>query len=254
MKAVYLIIISLYSTIVLPQNAHANLEVEYQVVHNIDLPFKMFCTLYIRDNASIYSEKYTTKENLKDNIDNGGASPARGGIPDLYFKTDYNKKELLYFDESIQYLSLIKDIYTELAWNISSETKEIAGYTCNKATVSYRGRNWVTWFAPEIPAAFGPWKLHGLPGLILEAHDTGNIYTMLAVKIQNNKESNLFDKEFSTLVKARNKQPISLKQYLEEYEESLNNIHHELAAQSSGSLTFTRAPRSGMELMYEWEK
>jgi len=75
----------------------------------------------------------------------------------------------------------------------------------------------------------------------------------MAIKIQNNKKSDLFEKEFSTLTKSKNKEPISLKQYLQEYEESLNNIHQELASQTNGSFTFTRAPRSGMELKYEWE-
>lgn len=237
----------------MPQNANTNLEVEYQVYNNIDLPFKMFCTLYIQDNTSIYNEKYTTKKNLENDAEGDEITPALGGIPDFYYKIDHKKKELLYFDESIQYISLIKDTYTALAWKISEETKEVAGYKCHKATVDFRGRNWVVWFAPDIAAAFGPWKLHGLPGLILEAHDTGNIYTIMAIKIQNNKKSDLFEKEFSTLTKSKNKEPISLKQYLEEYEESLNNIHQELASQTNGSFTFTRAPRSGMELKYEWE-
>lgn len=65
-------------------------------------------------------------------------------------------------------------------WNISDESKEILGYQCFKATADYRGRRWTAWFAPEIPIQDGPWKLCGLPGLILEAGDNRDIYHFIA--------------------------------------------------------------------------
>lgn len=61
-------------------------------------------------------------------------------------------------------------------WEVSDSTKEILGYECLMATADYRGRRWIAWFTPEIPIQEGPWKLCGLPGLILEASDTGDVY------------------------------------------------------------------------------
>ena len=70
------------------------------------------------------------------------------------------------------------------SWIISFEMQEILGYTCQKATCHFRGRDYVAWFAPDIPVRQGPWKLGGLPGLILKAHDTDSLYTFEAVKIE----------------------------------------------------------------------
>lgn len=59
----------------------------------------------------------------------------------------------------------------EIAWNVTDSTKDVLGYECVMATADYHGRRWTVWFAPEIPVQDGPWKLHGLPGLILEASE-----------------------------------------------------------------------------------
>ncbi|MDE5887847.1 MAG: GLPGLI family protein [Muribaculaceae bacterium] len=73
---------------------------------------------------------------------------------------------------------------TELPeWSIESDTKEILGYECIKATCDYRGRHWTAWFAPEVPFKEGPWKLAGLPGLVLEAYDTNSDYHFTASAI-----------------------------------------------------------------------
>lgn len=61
-------------------------------------------------------------------------------------------------------------------WEISDTTKNCLGYECMMATTQFKGRKWIAWFAPDIPVSDGPWKLWGLPGLILEAHDQSHDY------------------------------------------------------------------------------
>lgn len=66
-------------------------------------------------------------------------------------------------------------------WQIQSETKELLGYSCQLASCDFRGRTWYAWFSTDIPINEGPWKLFGLPGLVLEAWDSKKHYAYKAV-------------------------------------------------------------------------
>ncbi len=50
------------------------------------------------------------------------------------------------------------------------------GFKVQKATGAFAGRNYIAWFAPELPFSDGPYKFSGLPGLILEISDLQNQY------------------------------------------------------------------------------
>jgi len=66
---------------------------------------------------------------------------------------------------------LSKEKKAKINWTITDKSKQIANYNCLQATCKFRGRYYTAWFTPEIPISAGPWKLQGLPGLILEATD-----------------------------------------------------------------------------------
>ncbi|MVO08890.1 GLPGLI family protein [Flavobacterium sp. TP390] len=66
----------------------------------------------------------------------------------------------------------IKEKKPTISWKFEKETKKIGKYTCHKATAPFRGRDYTVWYTTEIPIPYGPWKLNGLPGLVLEAYDS----------------------------------------------------------------------------------
>ncbi|MDR3060671.1 MAG: GLPGLI family protein [Dysgonamonadaceae bacterium] len=64
----------------------------------------------------------------------------------------------------------------EMQWQIEPDTMTFLSYLCQKATLNFRGRQYEAWFTYDIPIFNGPWKFHGLPGLILKISDNKNEY------------------------------------------------------------------------------
>jgi GLPGLI family protein len=105
---------------------------------------------------------------------NGGNGPIRvnqkngGSGTQYYLFPDENK---LVRKEKLINSYLIDEPFPVINWQISTDTASFGGFHCQKATAHFRGRDYTAWFCPDISFHGGPWKLSGLPGLILEAYD-----------------------------------------------------------------------------------
>ena len=65
---------------------------------------------------------------------------------------------------------IVEDI-TIPDWTMYEDsTITVLGMECKKATTNFRGRYWEVWYTEDIPISQGPWKLCGLPGMILKAN------------------------------------------------------------------------------------
>ena len=56
-----------------------------------------------------------------------------------------------------------------IKWTLNDNTLTVAGYLCKTAVCQLHGLKWTVRYAEDIPTTAGPWKLCGLPGLIVEA-------------------------------------------------------------------------------------
>ncbi|MBQ7421679.1 MAG: GLPGLI family protein [Prevotella sp.] len=74
--------------------------------------------------------------------------------------------------------------WTGQEWMLEEDTASFLGHRCQRATCHWRGRDYVAWFAPDIPIRRGPWKFGGLPGLIMKIHDVDSLYIFEAVAIE----------------------------------------------------------------------
>ena len=89
----------------------------------------------------------------------------------VIFYKNLNTNLLIANERAFNQKVILKDVVENIDWKIAKETKKIGEFKCQKAETDFRGRHYTAWFAPEIPINNGPWKLQGLPGLILEASD-----------------------------------------------------------------------------------
>ncbi len=99
---------------------------------------------------------------------------------DFLYKNYPEGKMTTYTNDFINVSFFYEEDYVPQEWIVGDSIKQILGYTCKKAVCDFRGRHWIAWFAIDIPIKEGPWKLNGLPGLILEAYDSKKDYHFTA--------------------------------------------------------------------------
>ncbi len=185
---------TLMSTNLLAQKADKALaRVNYKFTHvedtnKRDQPHTETMLLVVGNNASVYTsldkinrnkqiqaslqeqmKEQAGSSNFKFNISNTGTKPTTN--IDIY---NFSNEKILYVSETLINSYLVEDKAAQIDWKISKDTASFKGIKCQKATANFKGRSWTAWFAADYPMSAGPWKLQGLPGLILQAQDSKN--------------------------------------------------------------------------------
>jgi len=147
---------------------------------------------------------------------------------------------------------LVTDELPTIEWSITNESKYIKEYKCFKAIGFFRGRKWEAWFTMFFPINVGPSKFQGLPGLIIEMNDESGKFLMQLERIASfnfNAEDleTAFLDQFSDSYKQ-----VTLQEFVNLEKEYFDSVVSETIGRDN--VTKISTPRSGMELIYEWEE
>lgn len=212
----------------------------------IDKVFHQVATLKEEGNRSIYEVSPI------DNIDEGTNQFANGSLvvlkKDNFKYIQYNDGGALKIMDKLQdkIYYLIDEVPT-MNWKIDSETKMIEGTVVQKATVYFRGRNYIAWFDPKRKVASGPWKFYGLEHLIVEVFSSDNkAYWKLKTKLTSKNE--VIENPFKDAARA---DFISYKEY-PQLAYGLSAKLKEALSKNPNNTIFEQ-DRNQLETKFEWE-
>lgn len=240
-------------------------KVEYTFYKNLGYPVTQNWTLVFNNYESyFYKTNSDTKENNanQDKVLNNKHSKDNSFSHNINFKLDalsfyhldFNKDSLYFQANVLEDLYIVNEQIPKLKWNIVDEFKIIDNYKCQKATTSFRGRSYKAWFTTEIPTQTGPWKVNGLPGLILNLVDENSQVVLSALKVNFYPALDL-KKEVEFIVPKG--KPISLKDFVPLSDNEIDEIIKRSRSKSNRNYTssFIKSKtRHSLEISYEWEQ
>lgn len=149
-----------------------------------DKPYKETLVLLIGRNASEYKslDKELQREQMYKEVEQQVKNASTPNAVDLHLTgsgvtTDeeifqYPRDKKLYTEVQLVNYYLVDEPLPQINWHITADTMSIGTLHCQKATTHFKGRDYEAWFCPDLPFQTGPWKLNGLPGLIVQASDS----------------------------------------------------------------------------------
>jgi len=102
----------------------------------------------------------------------------------------HKEQRMLYRDACVgeKGRCIVSDTLGHVMWVMHPEHKRLGHYDCRRSTGMFHGREYEVWYTLDIPIPSGPFKLGGLPGLILEARtlDGTAEFSFVSIEISNN--------------------------------------------------------------------
>ena len=175
MKPIKLIVYWLLFGITQISAQESELMAEYKMVLQFPGPIVYSGTLLLNAGASLFTFKPLPKQ------ESGMGEEEENGRSEIHILDTMaahiyinrsqhlllDKKKSLYTKEIV----VVSEPVPQQDWVLEDDLRVIGKFTCKKAVAVFRGRKYTAWYCPDLPYGFGPWKLNGLPGLIVEASD-----------------------------------------------------------------------------------
>lgn len=187
------------------QQGQVNYKVEYEGYQE---PY--YFNLFFDSNQSFYESNL---DSLETRNRNQFELPIYDEPKQVYI--NYNREELIFREPvPIEFYS-VKDSLINIEWEITNNKRRIGGFECFQAFGEFRGISYEAWFTTSIPVNYGPWKITGLPGLILKLNNEDKRFTVTAYNV--NTTFKVEEKIRMKKEKLMNKSTISLEEYIKLY-------------------------------------
>lgn len=123
--------------------------------------------LFFSDKATLYRSVEAAVTEVNETTEDGGEMVIRMEGPKSTIFTDLSNGNQIEERDMMGKQYLISGA-SDLKWKLTGESKEIAGYSCQKAVLDSDKSKTEAWFTASLPYASGPSTFGQLPGLILE--------------------------------------------------------------------------------------
>lgn len=222
MKKILLFLSLLICCIYANANDSLNYSVKYRYIKQIDSnnllsKFDDIMILSINGNTSTYysylkqfgNRNYEKAINTKSIITSNNTVSIDGDAKENGNYFFLNEAEIIHLDFKIKAATISDKLitktysYTEKinqpVWKIGFLSDNILGQKCQMATTTFRGRNYIAWFAPSIPYPMGPWLFNGLPGLILKVSDDKKQFVFECIELNTPKSTTKVYKPYTDI-------------------------------------------------------
>lgn len=216
------------------ENGKYDFNIQYDMQLNLNGNINYKANLYFNNTQSLFEyqetpfdDKEQTEKWINKKIEESNNASFNLRIKDtVRLSIKYNRNENLikeFIKGSDSKFYQVTDSSSKLIWVISDEHKKIDPYECTKATCSFRGRNYIVWFTTAIQTNFGPLKLHGLPGLIVEMIDEKKEIMLSAIIVK--KEEKIIENDpIGTIIISRSEYQKIKADDVRKVEEILNRV------------------------------
>lgn len=147
--------------------------------------------------SKFYSRDKAIADSIMKEMDKKGSHDLKGI---KFGKVSYTI-EKLYPDYKIYFFDRIDmDEYKitddrKINWKILHDKEKICELNAQKAIGQFAGRQWIAWFTTDIPFQDGPYKFHGLPGLIVKIEDKSKSHSFILKEVKNIKADEVWISE-----------------------------------------------------------
>lgn len=261
MKKIYIQILILSTSFAFCQNQYSEIKYYFKINNNGSSVI-LDCALLHSETTnkstfinfgfnSIPIEQKTEQNDINGDLlvnierydDNNGQKPE---YQKLFLKDSLISHESVYGEKKYH---VIKEKLPKLKWEILNDTLSILGFKTQKAKLNFRGRDYFAWFSTEIKIADGPYKFHGLPGLILKIESTDGKFTFEAYSLK----LNIAEQKFRTSIlsnKYPNKRVITIQEKVSLINEN-SEKERKFRLSNNPNATEIKIEQSGIELNYD---